>query len=94
VLLSFYFPKPIPQQFHTQHLLAPQTLIKHHKLFPSSSIPLIILFIPYLTTPFTQLPLSLILRILPLILLLISPPSNPLHTPHLLKPPPSNIVLF
>ena len=89
-----YFRKAIPQQFHTEDLVAPRTAIKDQKLFRWSWIALIILFIGYLSSAFIQLPVFVIVGIVALILLLISARSKAVDTRNVLKGAPWNIVLF
>ncbi|MCY1590366.1 arsenic transporter [Staphylococcus pettenkoferi] len=94
VVLWLYFRKAIPQQFHTEDLVAPRTAIKDQKLFRWSWIALIILFIGYLSSAFIQLPVFVIVGIVALILLLISARSKAVDTRNVLKGAPWNIVLF
>ncbi|WP_391559367.1 ArsB/NhaD family transporter, partial [Staphylococcus saprophyticus] len=48
----------------------------------------------YLITEFLQIPLSILPPILPLIFLFFPPKSHPLHTNQIIRPTPSNILLF
>ncbi|WP_313957746.1 ArsB/NhaD family transporter, partial [Staphylococcus epidermidis] len=52
------------------------------------------LLIAYLVTHFIHIPLSFITPPIPVIFILLPPHSNLLHTKQLIKPAPSNILIF
>lgn len=94
LVLFLFFRKSIPQTYLIDHVKQPREAIKDERLFRLSWVILGVLLIAYLSSEFTNVPVSLIAGLAALVFMLAARKSTAIETKRVLREAPWAVVVF
>lgn len=94
LVLFLFFRKSIPQTYLIDHVKQPREAIKDERLFRLSWVILGVLLIAYLSSEFTNVPVSLIAGLAALVFMLAARKSPAIETKRVLREAPWAVVVF